>query len=107
MPPKATVFKKESQAIRAADQKNLMGNSNPGKSFNPSTMRKSSLVDGKPILMKKAEIHFQQLFAKAIKDGFNLARLIATLAARYFGPDAKGPSETRFVVMPDSIGIKG
>jgi hypothetical protein len=61
-------------------------------------------IDGKRILMKKAEVHFRQLFAKAIKGDLKVARLIATLAAEYFGPDAEGPSDTHFIVVPDKRG---
>ena len=51
--------------------------------------------------MLRAEIHFQQLFASAIRGDLTAARLIAKMAARYFGPEAEGPSDARFVVMPD------
>ena len=58
-------------------------------------------VDGRRKRMLKAEILFQQLFAKAIKGDLGPARLIAKMAAKYFGPDAQGPSEVRFEVRPD------
>jgi hypothetical protein len=51
--------------------------------------------------MLKAEIQFQQLFNKAIKGNLTDARTIAKMAAKYFGPEAEGPSETRFIIVPD------
>ena len=58
-------------------------------------------VDGKPKSMPTAEIHFRQLFTKAIKGDLTTARLVANMAAKYFGPEAEGPGETRFIVVPD------
>ena len=58
-------------------------------------------IDGKGIRMLKAEIYFRQLFNKAMKGSLPEARLIAKMAAKYFGPEAEGPSETRFIIVPD------
>ena len=60
-------------------------------------------IDGKPKRMKKGEIYFRQLFTKAIKGDLTAARLIADSAAIYFGPEAEGPGETLFVVVPDKV----
>jgi len=49
----------------------------------------------------KAEIYFRQLFNKAMKGNLTEARLIVKMAAKYFGPEAEGDSETRFIVVPD------
>ena len=46
---------------------------------------------------------FRQLFTKAIKGSLPDARLIAKMAAQYFGPEAEGPSEI-FVVVLDKKG---
>jgi hypothetical protein len=66
-------------------------------------------IEGERKRMLKAEIHFRQLFTKAIKGSLLDARLIAKMAAQYFGPEAKGPSEI-FVVVLDKkrlrIGIR-
>jgi hypothetical protein len=51
--------------------------------------------------MLHGEVLFQQLFKKAIKGNLEAARLIARMAAKYFGPEAQGPSEVRFEVLPD------
>jgi len=58
-------------------------------------------VDEKSVLMRKGEIHFRQLFAKAIKGDLKAARHIANLAAEYLRPDKQGPSETHFIVKPN------
>jgi hypothetical protein len=58
-------------------------------------------IDGNRKRMRKAEIHFRQLFTKAIKADLTAARLIAKEAARYFGPEADGPAEIRWLVVPD------
>jgi hypothetical protein len=60
-------------------------------------------IEGERKRMLKAEIHFRQLFTKAIKGSLLDARLIAKMAAQYFGPEAKGPSEI-FVVVLDKKG---
>ena len=53
--------------------------------------------------MTKAEIHFRQIFAKAIKGDLTAARLVVKMAARYFGPEAEGPSDTQFIVVPEEL----
>jgi hypothetical protein len=103
---KQSVGKKESRAIRAADRKGLIQNRTqrrtPGKVLQSIDNEEIVVtIDGKRMLMKKAEVHFRQLFAKAIKGDLKAARLIANLAAEYFGPDAEGPSDARFIVVPD------
>jgi hypothetical protein len=58
-------------------------------------------IDGKDKRMRKAEVHFQQLFTKAIKGDLAAARIVGGMAAKYFGPEADGPPELHFVVVPD------
>ena len=52
-------------------------------------------IDGKRKRMPKAEIHFRQLFTRAIRGDLPTARLISKMAKKHFGPEAEGPSETR------------
>jgi hypothetical protein len=52
--------------------------------------------------MLKAEVLFQKQFTEAIKGNLKTARLILKMATRYFGPEAQGPSEVRFVIRPDA-----
>ena len=58
-------------------------------------------IDSKGKRMRKGEVYFRQLFTKAIKEDLTAARLIAKMAAKYFGPEAEGPSETEFIIVPD------
>ncbi|MGY3697472.1 hypothetical protein ACVIGA_007552 [Bradyrhizobium sp. USDA 3240] len=57
-------------------------------------------IDGKRRRMPKAEIHLRQLFNKAMRGDIDAARIIATMAKQYFGPDAEGPSEIEFILVP-------
>lgn len=57
-------------------------------------------IDGKRKAMRKAEVYFRQLFGKALKGDLTTARLIAKMAANYFGPQAEGAGEARFIVAP-------
>ena len=59
------------------------------------------MVDGKRKSLKKAEIHFQDLFSEAIMGNFEAAGVIKKLAEEYFGPAAEGPSQAVFVVAPN------
>jgi Family of unknown function (DUF5681) len=58
-------------------------------------------IEGERKRMLKAEIHFRQLFTKAIKGDMQSAGLIAKMAAKYFGPEAQGPSETFIIVLDE------
>jgi hypothetical protein len=60
-------------------------------------------IDGKIIRMPKVEIHFRQLFNKATRGNLKEARLIAKMAAKYFGPEAEAPPGTQFIIVPDKI----
>ncbi|WP_342710773.1 DUF5681 domain-containing protein [Bradyrhizobium sp. B124] len=55
-------------------------------------------VNGKRKRMSKAEIHFRQLFFKAIKGDLTVAKLLSKMAKQHFGPEAEGPSDIEFVV---------
>jgi hypothetical protein len=59
------------------------------------------LVDGKRTSLKKAEILFQGLFSAAIIGNFEAASIIMKSAEGYFQPEAEGPSQAVFVVVPD------
>jgi hypothetical protein len=102
-PPVATRFKEgRSGNPNGRPPKKFAQELNPGKILqlvdNEEIVVK---INGKRKSMPKAEIYFRQLFTKAIKGDLTAARLIAKMAARYFGPEAEGPSETQFVIVPD------
>ncbi len=101
-PPVATRFKKGGSGNPSGKRKEVAEDLNPGKVL--QTIDNEELIvtiDGKRKRMRKGEIHFRQLFTKAIKGDLTGAKLIAKEAARYFGPEADGPSEIRWVVVPD------
>jgi hypothetical protein len=97
-PPKATRFQK-------------------GRSGNPSGRAKTSaqpldlgvileaidneeivvLENGKRKSMKKAEIHFRQLFTNAIDGDLKTARLLVQMAEEYFAPEAIDDRETELI----------
>ena len=102
-PPVETRFKKgQSGNPTGKSKKKIVRELNPGKILE-SIEEIVVPIDGKPKRMKKGEIYFRQLFTKAIKGDLTAARLIADSAAIYFGPEAEGPGETLFVVVPDKV----
>lgn len=101
-PPKATRFQKGKSGNPSGRPKKIATEIDPGKVLQAIDNEELVIaVDGKRKRMVRAEIFFQQLFAKAIKGDLTAARLIARMASKYFGPEAEGPSDVRFVVMPD------
>jgi hypothetical protein len=101
-PPIATRFKKGQSPNPAGRPKKAPAELDPGKVLQEFDNEEMVIgVDGKRKSMRNAEINFRQLFAEAIKGDLTAARIIATMAAQYFGPEAEGPGETRFIVVPD------
>jgi hypothetical protein len=100
-PPVAYRFKKGGSGNPSGKRKEVAEDLDPGKVL--QTIDNEEIIvtiDGKR--MRKGEIHFRQLFTKAIKEDLTAARLIAKHAAKYFGPEANGPSEIHWLVVPDS-----
>jgi hypothetical protein len=101
-PPVSTRFKKGGSGNPSGKRKEVAEDLNPGKVLQTIDNEEIMVtIDGKRKRMRKGEIHFRQLFTKAIKADLIAARLIAKEAARYFGPEADGPSELRWVVESD------
>ena len=101
-PPVATRFKKGQSGNPSGKPKKISQELDPGKILQSIDNEEMIVkIDGKGKRMLKAEIYFRQLFTKAIKGSLSEARLIAKIAAKYFGPEAEGPSETLFVIVPD------
>jgi len=109
-PPVATRFKKGQSGNPGGKPKKIAPELNPGKILQSIDNEEMTVkIEGKGKRMLKAEIYFRQLFTKAIKGNLTDARLVAKMAAKYFGPEAEGPSETRFIIVPDkriSLGRK-
>jgi hypothetical protein len=101
-PPVATRFKKGQSGNPGGKSKKIAPELNPGKILQSIDNEEMIVkIEGKGKRMLKAEIYFRQLFTKAIKGNLTDARLVAKMAAKYFGPEAEGPSETRFIIVPD------
>jgi predicted DNA-binding ribbon-helix-helix protein len=104
-PPVATRWQKGQSGNPNGKPKRIAQELDPGKILQSIDNEELyAVIDGKRKPMKKAEIHFQQLFTKAIRGDLTVARLIAKMANKYFGPEAEGPSETILVVVPDESG---
>ena len=101
-PPVATRFKKGQSGNPSGKSKKIAPELNPGKILESIDNEEMIVtIDGKGKRMLKAEIFFRQLFIKAMKGNLTEARLIAKMAAKYFGPEAEGPSETNFIIVTD------
>jgi hypothetical protein len=101
-PPIATHFKKGQSGNPSGKPKKITQELDPGKILQSIDNEEMIVkIDGRGKRMRKAEISFRQLFSKAIKGNLTDARLIAKMAAKYFGPEAEAPSETEFIIVPD------
>jgi predicted DNA-binding ribbon-helix-helix protein len=101
-PPKATRFQKGKSGNPSGRPKRAAPDVNPGMVLQSIDNEKIVLtIDGKRKSMLKVEVYFRQLFSKAIRGDLTAARLVAKMAAEYFGPEAEGPSDTYFKVVPD------
>jgi Family of unknown function (DUF5681) len=102
-PPVATRFKKGQSGNPSGKPKKISQELDPGKILQAIDNEEMIVtIDGRGKRMRKAEIHFRQVFNKATKGNLTDARLIAKMAAKYFGPEAEGPSETEFIIVPDT-----
>jgi hypothetical protein len=101
-PPIPTRFKKGQSGNPSGKPKKISQELDPGKILQSIDNEEMIVkIDGRAKRMRKAEISFRQLFNKAIKGNLTDARLIAKMAAKYFGPEAESPSETEFIIVPD------
>jgi hypothetical protein len=100
--PVATRFKKGQSGNPSGKQKKVAQELDPGKVLQSIDNEVIFVNDNsKRKRMTKAEIHFRQLFAKAIKGDLTAARLVAKMAAEYFGPEAESPSDVQVIVVRD------
>jgi hypothetical protein len=101
-PPVETQFKKGQSGNPKGRPKKVAQQLDPGKILQSIDNEEIIVkIDGKPKRMRKAEIFFRQLFTTAIRGDLTAARLISKMAKEYFGPEAEGPSETKFIIVPN------
>jgi hypothetical protein len=98
-PPIATRFQKGRSGNPNGRPKKIAQEFDPGKILQSIDNEEIVVqIDGKRMGMPKAEIFFRQFFTKAVRGDLTAARLISKMATEYFGPEAEGPSETKFVI---------
>jgi hypothetical protein len=93
-PPVATRFQKGTSGNPSGKPKKVAQPLDPGTIL--ETIDNEEIVvndNGRRKRMTKAEIQFRQLFTKAIRGDLKAARLISSMAAKYFAPEVRGVPE--------------
>jgi len=97
-PPVATRFQKGQSGNPSGRPKKIPQLLDPGRVLEAIDNEEITVTDnGKRKRMTKAEIHFRQLFARAIRGDMKAARLIAKMATEYFAPEARRASEYEII----------
>jgi len=101
---RSSSIQRENRAIQRAGRKMERLAFDPGKILEAIDNEESVfIIDGKRTTQNNLEMHFRQLFRRAIDGEMAAARLIANMLPRFFGPEEKGPSDVKFVVKPDEF----
>jgi hypothetical protein len=101
-PPLLTRFKAGQSGNPKGRPKKPPHPADPGDIFDKIDNEEIAVeVDGGTKRLRKLEVHFRQLFVKAIRGDLAAARLIGEAAAIYFGPEALGPGKINWVIAPD------
>ena len=101
-PPKATRFQKGKSGNPKGRPKRKDEDFDPGKILEAIDNEECVFIyNGKRKVLRNGEVSFRLFFSEAIDGNFEAAKLVKVMAEEYFGPQAEGPSQARFVVVPD------
>jgi len=90
-PPVATRFKKNQSGNPSGRPRKAPQPLDPGSVLESIDNEEIIVkIGGKRKRMTKVEIQFRQLFTKAIKGDLTAARLIVSMASKYFAPEERG-----------------
>src|SRR5882757_3124022 len=99
--PKATRFQKGKSGNPKGRPKKKDEDFDPGKILEAIDNEECVFIyNGKRKVLRNGEVSFRLLFSEAIDGNFEAAKLVKVMAEEYFGPQAEGPSQARFVVVP-------
>jgi hypothetical protein len=102
-PPKATRFQKGKSGNPSGRPKKPAQSLDLGLILEEIENEEILVVDnGRRKPMKKVEIHFRQLFTKAIKGDLKTARLLVNMAEEHFAPEASADWETELIGVTDA-----
>jgi Family of unknown function (DUF5681) len=97
-PPKATRFQKGKSGNPSGRPKRSTQIADLGAILDEIENEEISVLDkGKRKQMKKAEIHFRQIFKKAIDGDLKSGKLLLQMAAEYFSPESVANREAEFI----------
>jgi hypothetical protein len=103
-PPIATRFKKGQSGNPSGKPKKAADKLDLGRILQAIDHEEMVVeIDGKSRRMSKIEIHFRQLFNKAMRGNLTAARLTAEMAGIYSGPEAEAAPLIRFKIVPDEM----
>jgi hypothetical protein len=100
--PKATRFQKGKSGNPKGRPRKKDEDFDPGKILEAIDNEQCVFIhNGKRKVLRNREVSFRLLFSEAIEGNFEAACAIKQFAEEYLKPEAEGPSQAVFVVVPD------